>query len=688
MRTRGRLIAALLCWHLPAACGHNGYTLHFTARDSMAGTKAMVLDAAGNSEVAKLANGWTTARWIQFEDVSDSLQSSLMLNNHMDSNFYEGFGGLDGGYQLGSAAPKVIKTAVEDASFSMTAWHHYAESWDRLTGATAMYIDGVQVHSGTKPDYTDAFLTSHKTYLHVGMHCYPAAYMTNAYTECNPASQLSGRLDDIAVWAGALSGADIKVKLSKPLSAWRRDGLEPDLVFLYDFEGVAYDDAYGVNIAPNLGSAGSDYDLMLGKMAKPAGGAIFGTAYDDGSGAQITILPPAAVPSSDSTSWPTPKAQDTAAPIVVTAEAGETVAINQNGVITSYTAPTPFISMASFVESGVTIHVVPLVAPVAHALSVTGLEDVTKTFRLYSTHSTGLATEVVIVTPPGNGELHEVANCSASSLDGTETPLNAPGAVLDATGLCALYTGLGNFFGADSFAYKVRYVSRPHIVSNTATVTIDIKALDDKPTTVAASIAMVEDGAAQLVMLNASDTELNTEPGTPLDLYIKTLPSRGKLYLTSDGTLAGARTLIDRPFNFFDVGGDVQAQYLAEVERVSSFWGYAPPSAGYHALGILGPPDCATHGECDGEGAWISDSAVPPAIGQRVVHAKLTAFVTAVNGDGTVGIYYHGMYKLTPTLTLAPTLLLTRWTSTTIRCTRPTASACPSDAISTRAALH
>ena len=159
-----------------------------------------------------------------------------------------------------------------------------------------MYIDGVQVHSGTKPDYTDSFLTSDKTYLHVGMHCYPAAYMTNAYTQCNPAFQLSGRLDDIAVWAGALSGADIKVNLSTSLSARRRDGLEPDLVFLYDFEGVAYDGALGVNIAPNLGSAGSDYDLMLGKMAKPTGGAIFGTAYDDGSGAQITILPPPRCP--------------------------------------------------------------------------------------------------------------------------------------------------------------------------------------------------------------------------------------------------------------------------------------------------------------------------------------------------------------------------------------------------------
>ena len=80
----------------------------------MAGTKAMVLDAAGNSEVAKLANGWTTSRWIKFEDVSDSQQPSLMLNNHMDGNFYEGFGGLGGGFQFGSAATSVIKTAVKD----------------------------------------------------------------------------------------------------------------------------------------------------------------------------------------------------------------------------------------------------------------------------------------------------------------------------------------------------------------------------------------------------------------------------------------------------------------------------------------------------------------------------------------------------------------------------------------------
>ena len=642
-------IASLLCWQLRAASGHNGYTLHITAPNSMAGTKAMVLDAAGNSEVARLANGWTTGRWILFEDVSYSFQPSLMLNNHRHGNFYEGLGGLQGGYQFGMQAPQVIKAEVENASksFLMTSWHHYAESWDRLSGNTVTYIDGVKVHSDTTALRTDSFLTSDKTYLHIGMHCYPDVLLANAYTQCNQEFQLSGRLDDIAVWAGVQSEADIASKYATSLAARKRAGLEPDLIFLYDFEGVAYDSTFGVNIAPNLGSAGSDYDLMLGKMAKPAGGEIFGLSFATGGVTQIAILPPTAVPSSDSTSWSTPKAQDTSAPIVVTAEAGETVTINQNGVSTTYTAPNPFTSTTSFVESGVTIHVVPLIAPVARALSVTGLEDFTKTFRLYSTHSTGLETEVVIVAPP-KGALHEVAHCSITSLNGTETSLNAVGAVLDATGLCALYTGLTNSYGVDTFTYLVRYVSRPAIVSNTATVTLNIKAFDDKPGTVAASIAMVEDGTAQLITLNASDSE----PGTPLDLYIKTLPSRGKLYLTSDGTLTGTRTLIDRPFNNFDVGDDVQAQYLAGVEKVSSFWG-GPPHSGYHPLTIIGPPDCATQGECRGEGAWITDMSIAPAIGQRLVHAKLTAFVVSYHKtykpdgtvDGTVDISYHKMYK-------------------------------------------
>ena len=69
--------------HLPAASGHNGYVLHFTSPGSMADTKVGLLDPVGNTEVARLVDGFTTGAWLKFESVDPTgVQPSFMLNNH------------------------------------------------------------------------------------------------------------------------------------------------------------------------------------------------------------------------------------------------------------------------------------------------------------------------------------------------------------------------------------------------------------------------------------------------------------------------------------------------------------------------------------------------------------------------------------------------------------------------------
>ena len=45
-------------------------------------------------------------------------------------------------------------------------------------------------------------------------------------------------------------------------------------------------------------------------------------------------------------------------------------------------------------------------------------------------------------------------------------------------------------------------------------------------------------------------------------------------------------------------------RYASRVLAVSSFWGN-PPQAGYHPMTILGPPDCATYGECPQQQPWV-----------------------------------------------------------------------------------
>lgn len=633
------------------AAANNGYSLHFTGSGSIAGTKSQLLDST-NSEIARLTDGFTTMEWILFEDVNPSaFNPPLIINTHLDSNFYQPFGGVHGGFQFGGGAPPSVSTLSD----SGTTWHHYTQSYDRVSGVLNMYIDGQFLSTTTKSGYT---FMDQQPYMLIGMHCYETNYLLSDYTECNRGFQLSGRIDEVAVFAGAMSASDIAARFDQSLATRIRSGLEPNLIVFYDFENVAYDATYGVDIAPNLGTAGTGYDLLLGKLPKPTGAEIFGTSYNDGSGTIISFVAPKAVPQSDSTAWAVPKAQDSTAPLVVTAAPGETISISGSGVSTTYTAPNPFTATASFVSSGVTVHVVPVEAPVppfGPFLSVTGLEDASVALRLWGSHGTGLDLEAVIVSEPTKGTLYQIAHCTSTVQEATL----GNGSVTDATGLCVMYIPQPDAYGEpyDTFSFQTRYKSQPSYPSPTVTITLTVRGSDDLPTSVVTNssyaISIQEDDGAQLIELNATDAEA----GTPLDLYISALPTKGKLYLTSDGTLAGARTEITTTYSFFDVGSDVQGQYVHSVRAVSSYWpgtaSGSPVYAGYHALNILGPPDCNTYGECGSDtlmNPWLADAGpvytLYPPIGQRVMHSGLFAWVDAYNvSAGTVDLIYHPVYK-------------------------------------------
>lgn len=116
----------------------------------------------------------------------------------------------------------------------------------------------------------------------------------------------------------------------------------------------------------------------------------------------------------------------------------------------------------------------------------------------------------------------------------------------------------------------------------------------------------MEDAAPNgvLIHLNATDGEV----GTALDVIITSLPSKGQLYHTTDGTLSGRSRAVTAGYSHFDIG-TVFSQYADRVLAVSSFWG-GPPYAGYHPLTILGPPDCKAYGECVQDADWVRATAV------------------------------------------------------------------------------
>ena len=60
------------------------------------------------------------------------------------------FGGYNGGYEFSSGAPAVVSTLSD----SGVGWHHYAITWDQVTGARRHYVDGNIVNSDTKSPAT------------------------------------------------------------------------------------------------------------------------------------------------------------------------------------------------------------------------------------------------------------------------------------------------------------------------------------------------------------------------------------------------------------------------------------------------------------------------------------------------------------------------------------------------------
>ena len=67
--------------------------------------------------------------WLKFGSISPNLfQPSLMLNNVADSNFFEPFGGVHGGFQFGGSAPAAVSTLSD----SGTQWHRTGvHAWRR-----------------------------------------------------------------------------------------------------------------------------------------------------------------------------------------------------------------------------------------------------------------------------------------------------------------------------------------------------------------------------------------------------------------------------------------------------------------------------------------------------------------------------------------------------------------------------
>jgi large repetitive protein len=140
--------------------------------------------------------------------------------------------------------------------------------------------------------------------------------------------------------------------------------------------------------------------------------------------------------------------------------------------------------------------------PVATAQAVTTLEDTAKAITLAGTDIEGSALTYTVVSQPTNG-------------------------VLSGTAPALTYTPSNNYFGADSFTFRVNDGTAN---SATNTVSITVQSVNDIPTanslTGTNTVAAIEDSATNFVF---SLSGTSPEAGKTLTYQILTLPTKGSL---------------------------------------------------------------------------------------------------------------------------------------------------------------
>ena len=194
-------VSVLLFGILHSASARNGYVASFTGGTQIAGTKTQTLDNS-NTEIAKLATGFTITLWARFfDDSPNPMRTPMGIYLSDDGNFMQPFGGVHGGYEFTSGA---VATVSALAAGELRNWHHYAVSWNQADGALKHYIDGTLIN--TKTAAAGRVWITKSPYLILGMNCYPSNYMADAYVECNPSQQFNGQVKLLAGRSARPSG--------------------------------------------------------------------------------------------------------------------------------------------------------------------------------------------------------------------------------------------------------------------------------------------------------------------------------------------------------------------------------------------------------------------------------------------------------------------------------------------------
>ena len=508
-----------------------------------------------------------------------------------------------------------------------TEWHHYAAVYD--LGEFTLWVDGEAVVTalfGEQPT-----LRGENTVFTIGGSIYTldvgAAAISSRTDRC-----FHGEMDDFIMYSKSLTQTEIQALMACPLDTSSQ--LDGDVVLYYNFDvecdlsDVDNCDIIGATgEVTNHGSAGSDYNLLVGMMNDDAG---FGTYYHDvNDEADVKPAIPFDKPFPVQSSVPVVAAASeepdfAAVPFVLHAKTYETlpcpmpvvvedvlntpwtltalpskgdVVLTSTGAVLGLNAevgtrsadgasvfhflaatlssPVKF-SITATNTAGVALvfdyHIWPVSNPTStKAVIVTNtIEDksVTIYFDLFAVEKSSDRVIYEIFSLPAKGQLTDAGGAGVITITENGTNLRQTAVV---------YTPDQDGYSSSLFdSFSIRFMSATFgLYSDPVTVNIMVDNVNDLPSVEDVSSRIDEDDTDG-VIIHLPVMDPDSSPG----IAISQLPEKGDVYLL-DGE--GNRTLkVDSPYQLYDLG-NVMDQYVTEVRSVSSFWG-APPALGTFAF--------------------------------------------------------------------------------------------------------
>ena len=562
------------------------------------------------------------------------------------------FAGMHGGWMMQQRAPPIVSGLGREAS----NWHHFAVSWNKTSGATTYYLDGQKSFTSTSYDMlgNQTFL-ERTAFITLGRQCATTRWPEYNFPTCGStkdgATNFVGELDDVAVFGAVLDEAQIADRWNASLADRLGAGLEPHLVLFWDFEEVRPNETDAV---ANWGSAGADYDLLLGRYERALPYLGKAVSAEEVPSLSIPLIGPRRVAFAPSGAA-THRVSSADAPLVapscslggdwltgggsveLTSPAGQQLSLPCSSDCmrrnASTTAAQPHVhTIVDGDGTALTIHLLPCEPTLSPAELVdrvqlpnvpgNTVDNFYRHFFIRPTTVGNTSLELWGVNPQGSALPVRVA---------METPPHY--------GTMSAFEGQDDLTSAQLFEYELhadaglavdhldfRLVvdGLPSLSSGTTRMDLTVPGRYAKPEVPPLTTSLIEEDSGTfatvlvgdgvqgcvepegcVTMVRVHKVEVfasdDSTPDEVVDLFVDTLPTKGRVYANLS---EGSPHLVEiaHPYNVFEIESlNVVSYYPERILKVSSFWGASHPmDLSYHPVHLLGEPDCdGVYGECE-----------------------------------------------------------------------------------------